>query len=55
MPGAVYMPKGGKDDPELLAAWNDMNSLPTPEGRKEAFARMQQIALEQVYACRSGR
>jgi peptide/nickel transport system substrate-binding protein len=50
MPGAVYMPKDGKDDPELLAAWNDMNSLPTVEGRKAAFAKMQKYALEQVYA-----
>ena len=50
MPAAVYMPKGGVDDPELLAAWNDMNSLLTPQERKEAFARMQQYALEQVYA-----
>ena len=40
-PAAVYMPKGGKDDPDLLAAWNDMNSLPTAEGRQAAFARMQ--------------
>ena len=50
MPAAVYMPKGGVDDPELLAAWNDMNSLLTPQERKEAFARMQQYTLEQVYA-----
>ena len=49
MPGAVYMPKGGQDDPELLASWNDMNSLPTVQGRKEAFAKMQKYALEQVY------
>ena len=38
------------DDPELLAAWNDMNNLLTPQERKEAFARMQQYTLEQVYA-----
>jgi peptide/nickel transport system substrate-binding protein len=48
-PGAVYMPKGGQDDPQLLALWNDMNSLPTLEGRKNAFAKMQKYALEQVY------
>ena len=35
---------------ELLAAWNDMNSLPTMQGRKDAFAKMQKYALEQVYA-----
>ena len=49
-PGAVFMPKDRQDDPELLTAWNEMNSLPTLEGRKEAFARMQKFALEQVYA-----
>ena len=43
------MPKGGQDDPQLLALWNEMNSLPTQEGRKEAFAKMQKYALEQVY------
>ena len=48
-PGAVYMPKGGQDDPQLLALWNDMNSLPTLEGRKDAFAKMQKYVLEQVY------
>ena len=49
MPGAVYMPKGGQDDPQLLSLWNDMNSMPTLQGRKVAFANMQQYALEQVY------
>ena len=27
-----------------------MNSLPTAAGRQEAFARMQQLVLERVYA-----
>lgn len=49
-PTAVYLPKGGKGDPDLMAAWNDMNTLPTPEGRHEAFARMQKVVLEKVYA-----
>ena len=49
-PKATYKPKGGKDDPDVLAAWNDMNTLPTPEGRQEAFARMQKLVLERVYA-----
>ena len=49
-PGAGYMPKDGKDDPDVLAAWNDMNSLPTPAGRQAAFARMQKIVLDKVYA-----
>jgi peptide/nickel transport system substrate-binding protein len=48
-PGAVYHPKGEIDDPEILALWNDMNSLPTVQGRKEAFAKMQKYVLEQVY------
>lgn len=49
-PNATYRPKNDKGDPDLLAAWNDMNTLPTPEGRQEAFARMQEIVLERVYA-----
>jgi peptide/nickel transport system substrate-binding protein len=40
----------GKDDPDVLAAWNDMNTMPTPEGRQEAFARMQKLVLDRVYA-----
>ena len=49
-PTAVYQPKDHKGDPNLMAAWNDMNTLPTPEGRQQAFARMQRVILEQVYA-----
>ena len=49
-PNATYKPEGGKDDPDVLAAWNDMNTLPTAEGRQEAFARMQKLVLERVYA-----
>ncbi len=49
-PTATYKPKDGKDDPDILAAWNDMNTLPTPEGRHQAFARMQKLVLERVYA-----
>jgi peptide/nickel transport system substrate-binding protein len=48
-PGAVYMPKGGKDDPVVLKYWNEMNSLPTVDGRKKAFADMQKYVLDQVY------
>jgi peptide/nickel transport system substrate-binding protein len=50
MPGADYMPKDGKDDPDVLAAWQDMNTLPTAEGRQEAFAKMQKLVLDRVYA-----
>ena len=49
-PNASYKPKDGKDDPDVLAAWNDMNTLPTPEGRQAAFARMQRLVLDRVYA-----
>jgi peptide/nickel transport system substrate-binding protein len=49
-PGAIYMPKDRKGDPDVRAAWNDMNNLPTPEGRQQAFARMQKIVLDKVYA-----
>ena len=48
-PGAAYKPANG-DDPELFAAWQDMNNLPSPEGRQAAFARAQKVILEKVYA-----
>lgn len=46
---ASYRPKDGKDDPDLIAAWNDMNMLPTPEERQVAFERAQQIILQRAY------
>jgi peptide/nickel transport system substrate-binding protein len=49
-PNATYKPLDGRDDPDVLAAWNDMNMLPTPEGREQAFARMQELVLDRVYA-----
>jgi peptide/nickel transport system substrate-binding protein len=49
-PNASYKPKDGKDDPDVLASWNDMNTLPTPEGRQDAFVRMQKLVLDRVYA-----
>jgi len=49
-PNAAYKPPGDKDDPEILAAWQDMNSLPTPEARQAAFVRMQKLTLDKVYA-----
>ncbi len=49
-PNATYRPKDGKDDPDVLAAWNDMNTLPTAQGRQQAFARMQKLVLDRVYA-----
>jgi peptide/nickel transport system substrate-binding protein len=49
-PGAQYRPRDDKDDPDVLAAWNDMNTLPTQEERNAAFARMQRLVLERAYA-----
>ena len=49
-PGANYRPKDDKDDPEVMAAWNDMNNLRDPAARQEAFARMQRLVLERAYA-----
>jgi peptide/nickel transport system substrate-binding protein len=49
-PNAVYKPKGGKDDPDVLAAWNGMNDEATVEGRQKAFATMQRLVLDRVYA-----
>ncbi len=49
-PGATYKPKDGKDDPDVLAAWTEMNTGPTAEARQAAFARMQKLVLDRVYA-----
>ncbi|MFL5254671.1 MAG: ABC transporter substrate-binding protein [Rhodopila sp.] len=49
-PNATYKPLNGEDDPDVLAAWNDMNTLPTPEGRQKAYVVMQKLVLERVYA-----
>jgi len=48
-PSAVYKPAPGKDDPDLVAAWTDMNELPTAAERQAAFARMQKLILERAY------
>jgi len=37
------MPKDGKDDPDMLAAWNDMNDLADPAARQQAFVRAQTV------------
>jgi peptide/nickel transport system substrate-binding protein len=49
-PVNAYMPKGGKGDPDLEAAYRDMNDLPSADARQKAFERMQRLALERVYA-----
>ncbi len=49
-PNAAYRPRDDKDDPEVLAAWHDMNTLPTEQERNAASARMQRLVLERAYA-----
>jgi len=49
-PVAVYMPKDGQGDPDLLAAWAAMNNSATKEERKAAFGRMQAIIYEKALA-----
>lgn len=49
-PNAVYKPKDEKDDPDVVAAWNDMNQLPDAKDRQAAAGRMQKLILERVYA-----
>jgi peptide/nickel transport system substrate-binding protein len=49
-PGANYRPRDDKGDPDVEAAWNDMNTKLTEKERNEAFARMQKLVLERVYA-----
>ncbi len=41
-PGSAY-----QKDPQVHKLWKDMNELPTPEGRQQAFADMQKYILEQ--------
>ena len=36
-PNAVYKPEPGKDDPDLVAAWNDMNNKPTEAERAKGL------------------
>jgi peptide/nickel transport system substrate-binding protein len=49
-PNAAYRPRDDRDDPEVLAAWNAMNTLPDPAARNAAFASMQRLVLERAYA-----
>jgi peptide/nickel transport system substrate-binding protein len=49
-PNAAYRPRDDRDDPEVMAAWNDMNNLPDQAARNAAFARMQALVLERAYA-----
>jgi peptide/nickel transport system substrate-binding protein len=47
-PQAFYVPKTYDDD--LVAVWGEMNNLPTPEARQDAFVRMQKMVLDHAYA-----
>ncbi len=49
-PQNVYYPKDGASDPDLLAAYNEMQNQLDPVARQAAFARMQKTILERVYA-----
>ncbi|HWX49217.1 MAG TPA: ABC transporter substrate-binding protein [Roseomonas sp.] len=49
-PGAQYHPRDDKPDPDVQAAWDDMNTKLTAKERQEAFARMQKLVLERAYA-----
>ena len=49
-PNAAYRPRDDRDDPEVMAAWNAMNNERSAEARQAAFATMQRLVLERVYA-----
>lgn len=49
-PNATYRPAAGKDDPDVVKLWNDMNSLPTAEARQDAFVKLQALVLDRGYA-----
>jgi peptide/nickel transport system substrate-binding protein len=49
-PASVYYPKDNVADPDIVAAYNDMLTLPDAAARQEAFVRMQKTILERVYA-----
>ena len=45
---ANYMPKDGKDDPDLLGRVERHEQPADPKDRQAAFARMQKLILEKV-------
>ncbi len=49
-PNATYRPAAGKDDPDVVKLWNDMNSLPTADARQDAFVKLQALVLDRGYA-----
>jgi peptide/nickel transport system substrate-binding protein len=49
-PNATYRPAAGKDDPDVVKLWNDMNNLPDAAARQEAFVKLQALVLDRAYA-----
>jgi peptide/nickel transport system substrate-binding protein len=49
-PNATYRPAPGKDDPDVVKLWNDMNDLPTADERQDAFVKLQALVLDRGYA-----
>ena len=49
-PNATYRPAAGKDDPDVVKLWNDMNNLPDANGRQDAFVKLQALVLDRGYA-----
>jgi peptide/nickel transport system substrate-binding protein len=49
-PNAAYRPMPGKDDPEVVALWNDMNTKPDAAQRQQAFEKLQAVVLDKGYA-----
>ncbi len=49
-PNATYRPAAGKDDPDVVRLWNDMNNLPDAAGRQDAFVKLQALVLDRGYA-----
>ncbi len=45
-PNATYRPAAGKDDPDVVKLWHDMNNLPDAAGRQDAFVRLQAMTLD---------
>jgi peptide/nickel transport system substrate-binding protein len=49
-PNAAYRPAAGKDDPDVVKLWNDMNNLTDAAGRQDAFVKLQALVLDRAYA-----
>jgi peptide/nickel transport system substrate-binding protein len=49
-PNAAYKPTDALGDPDLAAAWKDMNEQPDAAARQAAFAAMQKLVLDRAYA-----